>query len=507
MKKFGGEGFGEGDPFQRVPSPMHENRICNTMSTIYTVGELTRAIRAAVEGGFPFVWVRGQVSNLSRPSSGHCYFALKDEDAVLNCVWFRGNQRDAEHFDPMTGEVFEEGPRPGLARTMANGQELLCAGRLTVYPPRGGYQLVVEMAQDAGLGRLHAQFEALKVRLAERGYFDAARKRPLPRHPKRVAVVTAPTGAAIRDFLRMADERGWGCEIRIHPVPVQGDEAPPRIEAALADVAAQGWAQVAVLIRGGGSLEDLWAFNDERVATAVFASPLPVLAGIGHEVDHTMADMTADVRAATPTHAAQLLWPERRELAQRVDELEMALTRGMERRFARLDEQLGALMRGLAWLSPERALARLDERFADAAARLGRAWDALAQRNAAGPETWERRERAVDALESRLRWAGERAVTGREHELERYALRLDALDPLRPLERGYSLVRRADGGFLRSVAEVTPGDALAVLVRDGKVDVTVRGARPGGLEEQGGATGNDGNAATGAMERPAGEIS
>ncbi len=459
-------------------------------------------------------------------------------------MWFRGNQRDAEHFDPMTGEVFEDGPRPGLARTMANGQELLCAGRLTVYPPRGGYQLVVEMAQDAGLGRLHAQFEALKARLAERGYFDAARKRPLPRHPRRVAVVTAPTGAAIRDFLRMADERGWGCEvtaptgaairdflrmadergwgceIRIHPVPVQGDEAPPRIEAALADVAAQGWAQVAVLIRGGGSLEDLWAFNDERVATAVFASPLPVLAGIGHEVDHTMADMTADVRAATPTHAAQLLWPERRELAQRVDELEMALTRGMERRFARLDEQLGALMRGLAWLSPERALARLDERFADAAARLGRAWDALAQRNAArldaadatlaramGPETWERRERAVDALESRLRWAGERAVTGREHELERYALRLDALDPLRPLERGYSLVRRADGGFLRSVAEVTPGDALAVLVRDGKVDVTVRGARPGGLEEQGGATGNDGNAATGAMERPAGEIS
>ncbi|MEG6506699.1 exodeoxyribonuclease VII large subunit [Nitratidesulfovibrio sp. 1201_IL3209] len=496
------------------------------MSTIYTVGELTRAIRAAVEGGFPFVWVRGQVSNLSRPSSGHCYFALKDEDAVLNCVWFRGNQRDAEHFDPMTGEVFEDGPRPGLARTMANGQELLCAGRLTVYPPRGGYQLVVEMAQDAGLGRLHAQFEALKARLAERGYFDAARKRPLPRHPKRVAVVTAPTGAAIRDFLRMAEERGWGCQIRIHPVPVQGDEAPPRIEAALADVAAQGWAQVAVLIRGGGSLEDLWAFNDERVATAVFASPLPVLGGIGHEVDHTMADMTADVRAATPTHAAQLLWPERRELAQRVDELEMALTRGMERRFARLDEQLGGLMRGLAWLSPERALARLDERFADAVARLGRAWDALAQRNAArlaaadaalarvlGPEAWDRRERAVDALESRLRWAGDRAVTAREHELERCALRLDALDPLRPLERGYSLVRRADGGFLRSVAEAAPGDALAVLVRDGEVDVTVRGARAGGMEGQDGAAGDGctvesgGNAGTGATERPAGEIS
>lgn len=499
------------------------------MSTIYTVGELTRAIRAAIEGGFPFVWVRGQVSNLSRPASGHCYFALKDEDAVLNCVWFRGNQRDAEHFDPMTGEVFEDGPRPGLARTMANGQELLCAGRLTVYPPRGGYQLVVEMAQDAGLGRLHAQFEALKARLAERGYFDAARKRPLPRHPRRVAVITASSGAAVRDFLRMADERGWGCEIRIHPVPVQGDEAPPRIAAALAEVAAQGWAQVAVLIRGGGSLEDLWAFNDERVATAVFASPLPVLAGIGHEVDHTMADMTADVRAATPTHAAQLLWPERRELAQRVDELEMALTRGMERRFARLDEQLGALVRGLAWLSPERALARLDERFADAAARLGRAWDALALRDAArldaadaalarrlGPETWERRERAVDALEARLHWAGERAVTGREHELERHALRLDALDPLRPLERGYSLVRRSDGGFLRSVGEVAPGDALSVLVRDGEVDVTVRGARPGEMLEPGGATdagrtvgnGDNGeNAGKGATERDAGDIS
>ena len=250
--------------------------------SILTVRQLTAQIKDAVESGFPYVWVRGEVTNVSRPSSGHIYFSLKDENALLQAVWFKGSQKERETFDPLTGEVFEDGPRMSLARTLRNGQQVICAGRLTVYAPRGGYQLVVELAQDSGEGQLHLALEALKRKLAEKGYFSLERKRPIPEHPHRVAVITAPSGAAIRDFLRLSGERGTGCEIRIHPVPVQGDDAPPCIAEALDDENRRGWADVLVLIRGGGSLQDLWAFNDERVAGAVYRSRIPVVAGIGH---------------------------------------------------------------------------------------------------------------------------------------------------------------------------------------------------------------------------------
>lgn len=194
--------------------------------SILTVRQLTAQIKDAVESGFPYVWVRGEVTNVSRPSSGHIYFSLKDENALLQAVWFKGSQKERETFDPLTGEVFEDGPRMSLAGTLRNGQQVICAGRLTVYAPRGGYQLVVELAQDSGEGQLHLALEALKRKLAEKGYFSLERKRPIPEHPHRVAVITAPSGAAIRDFLRLSGERGTGCEIRIHPVPVQGDDAP-----------------------------------------------------------------------------------------------------------------------------------------------------------------------------------------------------------------------------------------------------------------------------------------
>lgn len=460
------------------------------MSRVFTVRELTRAIRDAIEGGFPYVWVQGQVSNLSRPSSGHLYFTLKDEEAALNCVWFRGSQRDAETFDPLTGEVFEDGPRPGLSRTVRNGQELLCAGRLTVYAPRGGYQLVVEMAQDAGLGRLHLAFEELKRRLSAKGYFAVERKRPLPRSPRRVAVVTAPRGAAIHDFLRIAGERGVGCEIRIHPVPVQGAEAPPRIAAAISEAGRLGWAEVIVVIRGGGSLEDLWAFNDEAVADAIYASPVPVLAGVGHEVDFTMADMTADVRAATPSHAAQLLWRERREFVQGLDELEMRLSRAFDRAFTTGEGRLAALERALGWLSPVRALDRYDERFAESASRLARAWEAgyrlrsqrveklvAALRHSFGPEALEKRQARLQTLHASLIHAGQTQLNTVERRVENLGVLLAALDPEAPLQRGYSLVRCPDGRFLKSIREAAPGQRLDIVLHDGEVGTVVTSVR------------------------------
>lgn len=458
------------------------------MSRIYTVRELTESVKRTLEGTYPFVWVRGQVTNLTRAGSGHLYFSLRDADALLGCVWFRGNQRGEESFDPLTGEVFEEGPRPGLAQTMREGMEMMCAGRLNVYPPRGSYQLVVEVAQEAGLGRLFLEFEALKRSLAEKGYFDAQRKRALPYHPARVAVVTAPTGAAIRDFLRIAGERGWGASIRVYPALVQGEAAPEQVARAIQQANEHGWADVIALIRGGGSLEDLWTFNDERVARAIFSSQVPVISGVGHEVDVTIADLVADVRAATPTHAAQMLWPERAVLAQSVDELQMRLVRRWESSMREREATVAALGRGLAWLSPAERLRRLDERLAEFAGRLergvlgvlarseGRAQAVAARLKAAfGPQVTGQEQARVDALSERLHRAAAMKIFKGEQAFERLAVQLAALDPMRPLERGYSLVRKSDGTFLRSVDEVLPGEGLAIAVRDGVVQADVTG--------------------------------
>ena len=440
------------------------------MDTILTVRELTRRVRAGLEARFPFVWVRGEVSNLSRPSSGHLYFSLKDSEALLHCVWFKTAQRDNEGFDPLTGEVFPEGRRPSLARALRDGEQILCAGRITVYAPRGGYQLVVELAQPDGVGRLALAFEELKRKLEEQGYFAPERKRSLPPHPLNVAVITAPGGAALRDFLRIAEERGYGASICVYPVPVQGDTAAQAIAEALARVNAEGWAQVAVLIRGGGSLEDLWAFNEEGVADAVFASAIPVLAGIGHEVDVSMADMTADVRAATPSHAAQLLWPLRSELMQRVDDLELVLQRAHARHVEAAAQRLQALRQALRWLSPARALDRKHEAAAQAHAGLRRAMIRF----------FERRERLLEQGGLRLRARAEVMLHVPERALEHYAASLRALDPHAPLDRGYALAYDGKGRLLRSARGVRAGDDLRLRLRDGTVDASVTGIREAG---------------------------
>lgn len=456
------------------------------MSQIFTVRELTEALKKILEGAFPFVWVRGQVSNLSRPASGHMYFSLKDADAVLNCVWFKGNQRGDERFDPLTGEVFEDGPRPSLARTMQNGTEIMCAGRLNVYPPRGSYQLVVELAQDVGLGKLFMEFEALKQKLTAKGFFESMRKRPLPYHPQKVAVITAPSGAAIQDFLRIADARGWGTQIRIYPALVQGELAAGQLVAQMDRVNADGWADVIVLIRGGGAIEDLWAFNDETLAEKIFGSAIPVIAGVGHEVDTTIADMTADVRAATPSHAAQLLWPERAMLVQALDELEVRLARRIERQVSAKEHSLSTLERGLGWLSPVQKLRRLDEQFVMLSERLERALALKLEKvertvsyseerikRAFGEDAVTYQLQKIHTLESRLKWAGDGVFTRAERKLDRAAIVLESLNPEKPLERGYSLVQKKDGTFVRSVHDVTTGEHLNIMVGDGAVGVQV----------------------------------
>jgi len=468
------------------------------MPHVFEVGELTRSIKDVIESEFPFVWVRGQVVNLSRPGSGHLYFSLRDAEAALAVVWFKNAQggkalAGGGRYDPLTGEVFET----SLATSLTDGMEVMVAGRLTVYAPRGGYQLVAELVQEMGEGRLWLEFEALKKDLAAKGYFDQERKRPLPPHPTRVAVVTAPTGAAVRDFIRIGRERGHGAEVRIYPTLVQGDAAPIGIVRAMLRAVADDWAQVLVLIRGGGSLEDLWAFNSPDVAKAIFASPLPVLTGVGHEVDVTIADMVADVRAATPSHAAQLLWPERAQYAQRLDDLEMDLRRTVEALLAARERELTVLARGLAWLSPSRRLVRLEESFAATRERLDRAvrvWldgrqrrldrasEGLSRRF--GPGSLGTRLEGLFRRAERLVAAGRLYTAAKEQGLAVGAARLAGLDPLGPLGRGYSLTTvTRTGKFLRRADDVRPGDNLDIMVYAGRVRATVAETAPGNGED------------------------
>ncbi len=448
------------------------------MTTVYTVSSLTAQLKQSLEERYPFVWVKGEVSNVARPSSGHVYFTLKDKDALLQCVWFKTYQQSHEKFDPMTGEVFADGPRPSLAQTLNNGMHIMCAGHVTIYAQRGTYQLVVALGHEAGeTGRLHAAFEALKAKLYAEGYFASERKRALPPYPRNVAVLTAPTGAAIQDFVRIATTRGIGSRIRIYSVPVQGEAAAPAIVKAMGEAAA--WADVIVLIRGGGSLEDLWAFNEEIVARAVFTSPVPVLAGIGHEVDMSMADMTADLRAATPTHAAQILWPEREELMQWVDGLDMTLDGAMERRVQYCNEALHMHAKALDWLSPLRLWQRHNEKLEHCASRLAACGQrigtsahtqlALLEQglHAATQAHVDRHMTQLARYAYALDEGTRRRVECLERRLEHNTVRLDACDPLAPLQRGYALVQTTEGHVVSSVDTLTQGQRLHLSLADG----------------------------------------
>ncbi len=478
--------------------------------TIYSIRQLTDQLRRTLEGVFPFVWVHGEVTNLSRPSSGHLYFSLKDADAQLPCVWFRGQQAGERTFDPMTGEVFEDGPRPCLSASLKNGSQILCAGRISVYAGRGTYQLVVELAQEAGRGALAAAFEERKEKLRLLGYFSEARKRPLPVNPSRVALITAPTGAVIYDFTRLAAERGLGAELRLYPVLVQGEGAAPAIVTAITQANAQAWAQVIVIVRGGGSLEDLWSFNETSVAEAVFASAIPVVAGIGHEVDFTLTDMTADVRAATPSHAAQLLWREKREIARCIDEWELRAQACAATLLSSALRHVDIQDQTLRWFSPVRVVERLQEKERQLARdarlalemRLQRESRTLERANAAleysfQPESLAFREKEIAALQMRLDMAWRVYFQSRERQYEfqeaariqaatvflrtceqsvmKADLQLLACDPEAPLRKGYALMRRENGQIVHKVAAVDVGETLFVALHDGELRATVTG--------------------------------
>lgn len=415
------------------------------MRNVYTPSELNREVRLHLEAGFPRLWIEGEISNLARPASGHLYFTLKDEKAQLRCALFRGNARSLTF-------------RPD------NGQLVQVRGRLGLYEPRGEFQLIADTLEVAGEGRLRAAFEALKRQLEQEGLFDAASKRPLPRSPRRIGVITSPSGAVIRDILQVLQRRWPLARVRLYPVPVQGAEAPPAIVRALEAADHQGWAEALILGRGGGSLEDLWAFNEEAVARAIHAVSMPVISAVGHETDVSISDFVADLRAPTPTAAAELLTPDRRELRRHFDGARDQLRRRMAGRLQLLSQRLDETAARLASQHPAR---RLKTQRAEV--------DALSRRQKVA---WTRfvadQQRRLSPLRDRLHSGLRTLLPRRRERLAALARTLHAVSPLPTLERGYSVTLDTESGqTLRSVSDTAPGRQVTTRLLDGTLSATV----------------------------------
>lgn len=433
---------------------------------IHTVSSLTREIRERLETHFPLVWVSGEVSNLRRPVSGHFYFTLKDAEAQLRVVLFKGNHQYLRH-------------KP------EEGAQILCRGRLTVYAARGDYQLIVDYLEPAGLGVLAQAFEALKTRLAAEGLFDAAHKRPLPFLPRRLALVTSPTGAVVRDFLRLLRRRFPRIEVFIYPVKVQGADAAPEIVQALQDLPRWPGVEVIVLARGGGSLEDLWPFNEEAVARAIFHCPLPVVSAVGHEVDFTIADFVADVRAATPSAAVELVVPDRADLGRRVDRLAASLWRGWRRHLEGERRHLLAVTRRLPNLT--RRLLDLRLRLDDRADTLARRFSRQRQAKRQSLDIARSRllllsprraltacRQSLEQVTPRLALSWRQALETRRRHLDYCDSHLKKLDPMAILARGYAVATRVpEGTIIRDATLVPKGAGIKVKVDKGAMDCEV----------------------------------
>ncbi len=438
---------------------------------VYTVSELTLGLKTVLEEAFPAVWVEGEISNLRTPGSGHSYFTLKDEGAQLSAVLFRGRGRRVR-FD------------------LEDGMQVLVFGGLDVYAARGQYQLVVEMMEPKGLGALQLAFEQLKRKLEAEGLFDEGRKRPLPAFPRVIGVVTSPTGAAIRDILNIIGRRFGDLHILIAPVRVQGDEAPGEIIQALLNLQAVAELDVIIVGRGGGSIEDLWAFNDEGVARAIVACCVPVISAVGHETDFTIADFVADLRAPTPSGAAELVVREKLAVIEALVDLYARLKQAVTSEIAGYRERVEYLGRRRVLTDPARALRDLHRRLDDLQGRLRlglRSSQRQVNHRVALATDGLRRSNPLAriaggaALLTQLRGrlgasAGHSVKVSRSRFAESVG-RLESLSPLGVLARGYSLTRLPSGAVVRSAGQVAVGDPLEILLHQGALGARVTGVK------------------------------
>jgi len=440
---------------------------------VLSVSDLNRAARGLLEGGFPLLWVEGEISNLAQPGSGHLYFSLKDAQAQVRCALFR-NRGMLLRFKP------------------ANGMKVLVRGRVSLYEPRGDYQFIAEHLEEAGHGALQRAFEELKARLAKEGLFDQALKRPLPAAPRRIGVITSPSGAALHDILTVIRRRYPVARVVLYPTPVQGEGAAAKIAAMIDLASRRAECEVLILARGGGSLEDLWAFNEEPVARAIRASRIPLVSGVGHEIDFTIADFAADLRAPTPTGAAELVTPDvaewRRHLAQR----EQRLHQGQLRLLQDLRQRLEWCGERLRQLHPARMLRDRGQRLDELQLRLSRCMRAhlrhertrLAGLQAAmyahsPAQQMRRASETCAALQVRLGAAARAHMARLGNRLALSMRALDAVSPLATLNRGYAIVSDpVGGGTLSHIESIKPGHRVRTRLADGAFMAEVTSVDP-----------------------------
>jgi exodeoxyribonuclease VII large subunit len=436
---------------------------------VYSVSRLNREIRALLDRGLAVLWVQGELTNLTQAASGHWYFSLKDRDAQLRCVMYR-SKNALVGFTPRAGS------------------QVLVRGRISLYEPKGECQLGVEHLEEAGAGALQREFDRLKARLATEGLFE--RKRALPRFPRRVGVVTSPSGAALRDVLHILARRYPPAAVLIYPTTVQGAAAVPDLVAALALASQRAECDVIILARGGGSLEDLWAFNDERVARAIYACGLPVVSGIGHEIDVTIADFVADARAPTPSAAAELVVPDAKACLEALLHTRQRLAAGLRRELRACGARLAAVGRRLQVGHPGMRLQQQVQRLDDLAQRLAGAARAGLHRDAR--RLAERHGRLLhrspqlrlsasaarnEEFAGRLRRAVGARVLDAAQRLALAQRGLDTVSPLATLSRGFAIVTRADGSLLSDAAAACSGEAIEARLAHGTLTARVTGRK------------------------------
>jgi exodeoxyribonuclease VII large subunit len=432
---------------------------------VYTVSRLNREVRQLLEGSFPLIWVQGELSNLSRPASGHVYFSLKDANAQVRCALFRNR-------------VMLAGTPP-----IANGQQLLVRARISLYEPRGDFQLLIEYLEEAGAGVLRLAFEELRQRLAREGLFDIARKRPLPRFPHRIGVITSPTGAAVRDVLSVLSRRFPALPVLLYAVAVQGAGAGAQIARAIELASQRQECDVLLLVRGGGSLEDLWAFNEEGVARAIHACRIPLVSGVGHEIDVTIADFAADMRAPTPSAAAELVSPDRLEWLHKFTLLEQGLSSTLRRQLDVGAQRLLALERRLAQQQPSRRLQDRAQRLDELEQRWRRAMQLRLEQlhtRLVGLTSQLRMQAPAPLIQrwqERCQMLNLRLETAMRHRLEQNTCRLaeiahtlHTVSPLQTLGRGYAIVRRyPQGEIIRRATQVQVDNTVEALLGEGRL--------------------------------------
>lgn len=394
------------------------------MPTIYSITQINAYIQGRMNEDpmLAQVAVRGEISNYKLYPSGHHYFTLKDEQSALKCVMFKGNAMSLRF-------------RP------ASGMKVIALGRISVYPRDGQYQLYVSSMAMDGIGDLYAAFEALKKKLSQQGLFDPAKKKPIPKYPQTIGIVTSSAGAAVHDILRILRRRYPLCSVRLLPVRVQGAEAPEEIVSAIRYANAHDLADLLIVGRGGGSIEDLWAFNDERVAYAIYESHIPIISAVGHEPDVTIADYVADLRAATPSNGAELAVPDREALAQNLDAFSTAMTGALNRQLRLASQRLEGLAASPALRSPTGYL--------------------------------DRREKDLGLLKEKLLAAQNRELSKAQQKYVANVAKLDAMSPLKVLSRGYAMAQKETGELIRSVKQTTTGESIVVSLADGKLNAFI----------------------------------